>query len=490
MSHNVSRAMSTQHPDNVTPPFFADSAVMAGEDEIREAFYVYSHLGCREQLWDCEGKQVDNFVVKKLLTKYSDYFSKKKLGRENILSLRVPNPREEKAEAKILLEVLHSIPRSYDAAKLFYGEDIAPVFEVFVPMVTGSMDVARVRQYYHKYVSGRQNDRLFPHDKKISEWIGNFGPEDIMVTPLIEDRDSMLKADRIVGEYLGKFPLQEYQRVWLARSDPALNYGSVPTVIYEKIALQRIHQMEDVLSTELLPMLGCGSAPFRGNFKPQNVRENIKAYPSVQTFTLQSSFKYDHPERDVLDAVDCLNSTKRGKPLQVEEPKCLAIADRLAKQYGKEIAALADMVNALQGSVPSRRMRKLHVGLFGYSRAKEGITLPRAIKFTGSLYSAGLPPELLGLSVMEERDKDRIADIYPSFEQDINDAIKYLNMDNLKYFPNGIRKSMERVCELFPCEFEDGHNCITTAIMKGFSKSGKALQDDVTRAAHLRGFLG
>jgi len=488
--HNVSRAMSTQHPDNVTPPFFADSPVMEGEDEIREAFYVYSHLGCREQLWDCEGKQVDNFVVKKLLTKYPDYFSKKKLGKENILSLRVPNPREERAEAKILLEVLHSIPRSYDAARLFYGEDIAPVFEVFVPMATNSMDVARVRQYYHKYVSGRQNDRLFPGDKKISDWIGDFGPEDIRVTPLIEDRDSMLRADQIVGEYLGKFPRQEYQRVWLARSDPALNYGSVSTVIYEKVALQRLHVMEEVLSTELLPMLGCGSAPFRGNFKPQNARENIKAYPSVQTFTLQSSFKYDNPERDVLAAVDCLNSTKRKKPLQVDEPKCLAIADRMAKRYEKEIVPLAGMINAMQSSVPSRRMRKLHIGLFGYSRSKKGITLPRAIKFTGSLYSAGLPPELLGLSAMKERDKDRIADIYPSLESDINDAIRYLNPGNLKYFSPAIRKSMEKVCRLFPCEFDYEHNLATSSIMRDFSKSGKALPDDVARAAHIRGFLG
>ena len=34
--HNVSRAMSTQHPDNVNHPFFSDNAELAGEDEIKE----------------------------------------------------------------------------------------------------------------------------------------------------------------------------------------------------------------------------------------------------------------------------------------------------------------------------------------------------------------------------------------------------------------------------------------------------------------------
>ena len=60
--------MSTQHPDNVHTPFFAENTELGGEDEIQEAYYVFSHLSCDEQMWDCEGKEVDNFVVKKLLS--------------------------------------------------------------------------------------------------------------------------------------------------------------------------------------------------------------------------------------------------------------------------------------------------------------------------------------------------------------------------------------------------------------------------------------
>ena len=66
--------MSTQHPDNVNLPFFTHDNELAGEDEVQEAYYVFSHLSCDEQMWDCEGKEVDNYVVKKLLTKYEHFF--------------------------------------------------------------------------------------------------------------------------------------------------------------------------------------------------------------------------------------------------------------------------------------------------------------------------------------------------------------------------------------------------------------------------------
>jgi phosphoenolpyruvate carboxylase len=57
-------------------------------------------------MWDCEGKEVDSYVVKKLLSRYGEFFNEKILGKDLFLTLRVPNPTVEKAEAKILLETL------------------------------------------------------------------------------------------------------------------------------------------------------------------------------------------------------------------------------------------------------------------------------------------------------------------------------------------------------------------------------------------------
>src|SRR3989338_3598847 len=219
----IPKCMSTQHPDNVKFPFFTQNSGLGREDEIQEAYYAFSHLGCDEQMWDCEGKEVDSHVVKKLLTKYEHYFKTKRLGKDLRLTLRVPNPMVEKAEAKILLETLESIPRSFDAAEHFYGEEIAPIFEVILPMTSTSQSLDQIYYYYRDFVAGKQSKELLPVKVRISDWIGKFKPETINVIPLIESREQLLAAHKIVGEFLeGKN--FEHQRVFLARSDPALNY--------------------------------------------------------------------------------------------------------------------------------------------------------------------------------------------------------------------------------------------------------------------------
>lgn len=55
-------------------------------------------------MWDCEGKEVDDFVVRKLLTKYEHCMKHTKFGEDVFLTLLVPNPDVEKGEAKVLIE--------------------------------------------------------------------------------------------------------------------------------------------------------------------------------------------------------------------------------------------------------------------------------------------------------------------------------------------------------------------------------------------------
>nr|WP_211248388.1 phosphoenolpyruvate carboxylase [Thermodesulfobacterium hydrogeniphilum] len=198
----IPRVMSTQHPDNVSVPFFAEHSDMSGEDEIQEAYYAFSHLGCDEQMWDSEGKEVDDFVVKKLLTKYPHFFKNKILGRDVFLTLRVPNPTVEKEEAKILVEALESIPRSLDVAKIFYGDSIAPIFEVILPMTTSAKELNRIYYFYKNFISGIQHHKIYENDITVAEWVGEFLPETINVIPLFEDLNSLFNIDKILKEYL------------------------------------------------------------------------------------------------------------------------------------------------------------------------------------------------------------------------------------------------------------------------------------------------
>lgn len=484
----IPRCMSSQHPDNVTSPFFAEDTILGGEDEIREAYYAFSHLGCEEQMWDHEGKEVDNFVVKKLLTKYEHFFKANKLGKDVFLTLRVPNPTFEKSEAKILLETLESIPRSFDVAKLFYQEDISPIFEVILPMTTSPKCLNRIYHYYKNFVVGKQDKPFFKGDATIAEWIGEFKPKEINVIPLIEDKEHMLNAHNMVKEYL-KDKKIEYQRVFLARSDPAENYGSVSAILINKIALQRLHELAGNISVEILPIIGLGSAPFRGNFKPINVDNCLGEYPSVQTFTVQSAFKYDYPEENVKGAIDEIKRRKRDKPVPVDEERCLEIVERVSREYRKQVQILAPLINQVATYVPQRRRRKLHIGLFGYSRSIKGMSLPRAIVFCASLYSIGLPPEILGINALRDKDIEYFEGVYRNFEKDLEDAMSYFNTDALKILPSSLAKRLRT--DIIEFETNEEHKRVTSQIINCLRKEQFShIQELITEAAQIRKFLG
>lgn len=487
--HRVPRCMSTQHPDNVQAPFFATDTVLGGEDEIQEAFYVFSHLGCDEQMWDCEGKEVDNFVVKKLLTRYESFFRETVLGQDVFLTLRVPNPTVERAEAKILLETLESIPRSFDAAFLFYEEEIPPIFEVILPMTASTRCIDRIYRYYADFVVGKQGLPFQEGDITIAEWIGEFKPERINVIPLFEDWQHMLEAASMVREYLRDKEV-DYQRVFLARSDPAMNYGLVSAVLLNKLSLARLDDLSRELGIPILPIVGVGSAPFRGNLTPGNVDNVVREYPSAHTFTLQSSFKFDHPPEKVIEAVRKLRSRADAPPHRLDEERCLDLARRYTAAYQEQVTHLAPAINRLAGFVPTRRKRKLHIGLFGYSRSVGKVTLPRAITFTAALYSLGLPPEILGLDALGSEDWDLLESSYLNLTQDLGDALRYFNPRSLELLPEETAKALRGLELISTAEGDPDHQAITDYILDWGGGNEGGVREAILRAAGIRRFLG
>jgi len=481
----VPRCMSTQHPDNVNPPFFAAEPELGGEDEIREAYYVFSHLGCDEQMWDCEGKEVDNYVVKKLLTKYQAFFQDHVLGEDLRLTLRVPNPTVERAEAKILLETLESIPRSYDTAGLFYGMDVAPVFEVILPMTSSSSCLNRIHSYYRDFVKGKERLQL-ADGVTVKEWIGEFRPDEINVIPLFEDYEGMLNAARITGEYLDGKDLTG-QRVFLARSDPAMNYGMVSATILNRIALRDFRDLEEESGVKLYPIIGMGSAPFRGNLRPDNVREVTGEYSGAYTFTVQSSFKYDHEPSEVIGGIRELRSAKPGRASDIDTDRALEIISAYCREYRRQVMDLVDIINRVARYVPGRRKRKLHIGLFGYARSMGNVSLPRAITFTAALYSLGVPPEVLGFNALSSEDLEFIEDVYPGLRRDLGDALRYANPDSPFLSPE-VKSAVEEYIEP---EYDEDHRRVTDEIIRALRVNRTAnLQELILEAASQRRFLG
>lgn len=478
--------MATQHPDNVLMPFFATDTVIRGEDEVKEAYYSFSHLGCDEQMWDHEGKEVDDLVVYKLLSEYPHYFQENVLGRDLFLTIRIPNPGIEKEMRKILVEILESIPRSFDIAATFHSLSIPPLFEVILPMTTSARDLDRVYYYYRDFVVGKEGLRLGKDDIFVWEWVGKFLPREIRVIPLVEDLPYITGVDKIVEEYIQGKSL-DYLRVFLARSDPALNYGMVSAVLANKIALYKLRRLELRLGLPIYPIIGVGSPPFRGNFTPGRVKRCLREFPSARTFTVQSAFRYDHPAPEVQRAIGEVKAQEVGEPMPIEEGRAQEIIEKCSREYQRQVTALAGLVNRVAPLVPKRRERRLHIGLFGYSRSLGGVALPRAIPFCASLYSLGFPPEFLGLTALDAGDLAYLRQAYPSFLDDLRDAGHFRNPETISTLPP----------DLWPRHLEGElggpdpeHAKLSKRLMEGLANQAEGLDKLLVEAAYLRHFLG
>ena len=488
----IPKAMSTQHPDNASPAPFADAAgVLRGDGEIEEAVDVFA-LGCDEQMWDSEGKEADNQVVRKLLTGYPDFFQDDiRLGTDAALTLRVPNPRVERDMRKSMVEALQSVSSSWDMAEGFYGDgDVAPIQEVILPLTTSAEELSMVEAYYRKVIVG-QEDRTVLDGQSVKDWVGEFYPKSIRVIPLIEDMEHLFYCDRIVEEYLRDRDLP-YQRVFLARSDPALNYGMVAAELILKVGLLRLHNLEAKLGLPLYPIIGAGSAPFRGHLAPTNVERSLAEYPSAQTFTVQSAFKYDYDRDTVKDGIAKILAHERAEPVLIDQDRAKEIIVRSTEEYQARVQDLTDIITSVSARVPRRRERKMHVGLFGYGRSLGGVggvTLPRAIGFAASLYSIGVPPELLGLACLTESDIEFIREVYPNMDEDLRAALRFTNERRVREL---LGDSYMSVVGQYTDDLDRVHEGLTSAIWASVGNEDMATHrfHFVEEAAHLRRFLG
>jgi phosphoenolpyruvate carboxylase len=442
----IPRTMSTQHPDNVNVPNWSNSEVIDGNAEVFEAFYAYETLGCQEVMWDSEGKDVDTRVVRKLVNNYWEYFAKHVIGEEVFLTYRIPNPSIEAVEKKVVVETLQNIPVSYDVAALFYKKEVAPIFEVILPFTTSAKEPMWLYNYYKQAIVADEDVQL-DESTKAKDWIGSFNPKKINVIPLVEDFDSLIAVDRIIKPYI-KMAKPRNLRVFIARSDPALNYGLICALLLSKIALSKLKQTETEQNVPVHPIIGVGSKPFRGHLSPENLGKFLDEYKGLSTVTIQSAARYDYPVEQVQEFVKQLNKRLPNEEPTIiekyEEEILLKAMGKCRRQYESVIEALAPLVNKISAYVPPRRARKLHIGLFGYSRNVAGVTLPRAITFATALYSIGIPPEFIGSKALEdltEQEWQVIQKHYVNMEYDFNTVGGLVSWENI----NMLMESHEKV---------------------------------------------
>ena len=502
MLRKIPATMASQHPDHANIPYWHDNSHITVQHEHKETYLAFSDLDIGEYKWDWEGKLVDESVIERLLGEYYNYFKKNQLGKDKFLTFRLPNPKAE-TEFRLARAFLNLLSASALTKKV--GLHSPPLFEVILPMTETAEEMIAIQEAF-KEISELKH-ALYRFDEAN---IAN-----LEVIPLFEQVSTIIRSDEILLQYLNmykkrfkKMPL--YLRPYVARSDPALNSGLVPTVLAIKIALSRYSKLSKKLKLPLYPIIGSASLPFRGGLTPDNTEQFIDEYKGVRTALIQSAFRYDYAKKVVKKGIQKLNDLLPKTKTQIistsDEKILLELIPYFEKNYKITVEKWAPLINSVAAHLPKRRERVQHIGLFGYSRGMGKVTLPRAIGFTAALYSIGIPPELMGTGsgiekAIELKQMKVIEKYYKYLKQDLIRAGRYLNKENLdklikndpsiKPFKHRIEILEAYVGEKFaPITFEEKeHQILTSKIYDSFKK-GEKLTELITRTAILRKSLG
>lgn len=501
-TRKIPATMVSQHPDHASKPYWHKKEFISTRHETRECFLSFSELGVSEYKWDWEGKLVDESVVERLLGEYFEFFKENKLGVDKFLTFRLPNIRVE-TEFRLGRAFMGLLSAAGLTKQV--GLHSPPLFEVILPMTETAEEMIAVQEAF-------QEVALLKHQLHNFK---NRSLKHIEIIPLIEQVEAIIESDKLLEKYFllhkkrfGSKP--EYMRPYLARSDPALNAGLVPTVLSIKVALSRFVSLEKKTGIKLFPIIGSASLPFRGGLTPNTVEKFCKEYAGVRTALLQSAFRYDYELPKVKKAIKKLEKIlPKGKAQKIslsDEKKLKKVIKIFEKYYQQTIESIAPQVSQMASFLPKRRERVQHIGLFGYSRSVGKVSLPRAIGFTGAMYSLGVPPEFIGTGRgLREITKLGLLEVvekyYVFLEQDLITAGGFLNKKVLKQLSKqntgfgeiakdiqGVEKYLGR--KLKPKTQEQIEHEKTTENIYKKLKLGEDISSEIQKAAILRKSMG
>ena len=168
--------------------------------------------------------------------------------------------------------------------------------------------------------------------------------------------------------------------MFLARSDPALNYGMVAAELVLKVGLRRLYELEGKLGSAHVSHHRRRLRALPGPpYPPINIPRALAEYPSAHTFTTQSAFKYDYDEDTVRKGIRQISAHERGEPAPIDEERAIEVIEKATAGYQEQVQKLLRAISTVSNHIPRRRDRRMHVGLFGYGRSMEGVegvTLP------------------------------------------------------------------------------------------------------------------
>ncbi len=500
-------AMATQHPDSANKGFSA-------QEEVSEALLDLLPLseggfGCDEKMIDYEGKltpyQQMRWVVEELIK------SGLEPGREFIITPRVPAEKLEEAERQIFVLVGIMTANKYSIEKA--GEQA--IRYIVHPMSESPQELLVLQR------------RVIKMQRFAEEELGLRGAEPPKIIPLIEEVIRHLHTDKLLEGFHANVSKQlgllfDSYRVFLGKSDAALGYGHLASSISLKVAISKAYRWGQQEGVRIYPLIGVGKPPFRGHLAPHAVGKFVEQYRGYYTVTIQTALRYDTPREDYVATLRTLRENVGQEPrvYSKEEEMLLAEAARLAtREYLRFLIQIADMVYAVSRHVPKRRDR---VPTEQYGRdispslafasdpsllanAKSTLPLPRAIRFTASMYTMGVPPALVGLGRGLEAIRKKLGDhVYdmvlcelPLLPLDVEFELRWWFPDVAKsYMPEQVYRLVEEdvriIREVFNVEPEPAPPEYKKLLLeaRGNIAAGRSASKQIEEMGRIRGFLG
>jgi phosphoenolpyruvate carboxylase len=446
---HLPRTMATQHPD-------AASRYVAIQEEASEAVAALSPppfgLGIDEIMVDFEGKMTPYHQTNEIAQGLLDRCVVP--GKDVWITPRISSATEETAFRQ-LMALMSVIEATYQAAQ---RDPVAHIEEVVIPMVRSARDLVKVRDRIRDVIYLGHKEFRLPYD-----------PDALQLIPLMEEAPELLDCGALLREYVASCTDEGFAvrrlRVMIGRSDTALSYGHLASALAAKVALGQIAQAGVDLGLETAPILGAGYLPFRGGIMLEHLEGLLQDYPDVRTLTIQSGIRYDTDETPAAVALLGRLLANPTPPTLLDSDDQAFLVDCAAATtvpYLTTFDRLLGLVLPLSDLVPARRDRLARKGPAGYARAAaeperlaslvrdprlrteiEALrptpcaSLPRAISYTCSLYSIGLPPEFIGTgrglarirAFFGEEGLARFLASYRSLAFDLSWAGQFLNLE-------------------------------------------------------------
>lgn len=466
MSTFIPATMMTQHPDSA-------SRYIPVRDEPSEAIDALTPqpvgLGLEEVMVDYEGKLTPYHQTAEIALGLQERDILP--GRDVRVTPRVPSAGKETVFHQ-LMALMSVIESNFQLSER--GSEGA-ISEVVVPMVSSAGELVDVRRRVEDVIDLGHKEFGIPRD-----------PDAVRVIPLVEEVPELLAAGEMMAGYVNQAGQAGYGtddlRVMLGRSDSAMVYGLIPSVLAVKIAISDCYMAAESCGFAVHPIFGGGALPFRGHVNLGNLERLSEDFSGIRTLTVQSGLRYDRGSEEARQvAIRARELLPGSEPLRYESEERDRLTGILAiftAHYLESFSGLLPAVTALSDLIPRQRDRLARKSAVGYARdaaqpaklagliADRGLAgrvasigqlpasgLPRAISFTGALYSIGLPPEFIatgrGLAELDRDFGDQgvnwLLDSYGGLRDDMARAARYANLDTASaHLDSALRDQVEQ----------------------------------------------